>query len=429
MDAGGLEILGRLGVALAIGLLIGMEREWTDQDDKDIRTAGLRTFGLIGLTGGIWGSFATHDQDAGLVALAIAFAVFSAIFAFYRVRELADEGKFGATTTIAGMVTFSLGAMSLLAPVQIAAASAIAVTLLLVAKSRLHAWARSMSWGEFRAGLILLVMSVIVLPLLPNQDLGPYEALNPFQLWLLTVVLAGVSFAGYIALKVAGGSAGAAVSGLAGGLASSTAATISLARHARENEDRRRELAGGAVLAGVTMIARIAIFVAVLHASLLWYLALPLGAAALVFAGIGAWLVWRGRTGRDDEEALVLRNPFELVTVLQIGALLAVILVASKIAVELGGGQGAIGIAALSGLASVDAASLAFARFDEAGISPQLAALAICVAAATNTLAKAALGWWRGGRHFGWIMTLSGLAGIAAGAAALLVTPGMERLI
>ncbi len=425
MDVGGLEILGRLGVALAIGLLIGMEREWTDQDNKDIRTAGLRTFGLIGLTGGVWGLFAARVEDAGLVALAIAFAVFSAVFAVYRLRELADAGKFGATPTIAAMSTFSLGAMSLLAPVQVAAASAIAVTLLLVGKSSLHAWARSVSWEEFRAALILLVMSVVVLPLLPNRDLGPYEALNPFQLWLLTVVLAGVSFAGYIALKAAGGSAGAAVSGLAGGLASSTAATISLARHARENEDRRRELAGGAVLAGVTMIMRIALFVAVLHASLLWYLAFPLGAAALVFAGIGAWLVWRGRTGRDDEETLVLRNPFELGTVLQIGALLAVILVASKIAVEVGGGEGAIAIAALSGLASVDAAALAFARFDEAGISPQLAALAICVAAATNTLAKAALGWWRGGRYFGLVMTLSSVAAIAAGAGAFFLSRGM----
>jgi len=165
------ELLTRIGIALAIGFLIGVERGWQERDEGEgERAAGLRTFALIGLSGGIWALLAKSLGDAAFAAGFIALAV---AITLYRWRESEREGSFGATTLIAALLTFGLGAYAAVGDMTVAAAAAVATAVLLAAKAWLHSWVKALSWPELRASLILLAMTFLALPLLPDRGFGP----------------------------------------------------------------------------------------------------------------------------------------------------------------------------------------------------------------------------------------------------------------
>ena len=414
------ELLTRLGLALAIGLLIGVERGWRERElAEGERAAGLRTFALIGLLGGVSGAlFAV----TGPLPFAAVFLAFAGGFTLFKWRESERQGSFGATTLVAALLTFALGAMAVLGGMIVAAAAAVAMAVLLASKRWLHQWVETLTWEELRATLILLVMSFIALPVLPDRGFGPYGAINPHTLWMMTIAIAGVSFIGYLAVRIIGTRYGTLVAGVAGGMVSSTAATIDFARRAREQSGETRIELAGAFAASSIMFLRILVIVALFGPANLALLWVPLAAAALILLGasLAFGAEWRGEgEGGDSGDRKRFSNPFELLSVLRFAALLAVILVASKWLVALFGGRGAIGAAAVAGLADVDAITLSVTQVQGASITAAEAAAAIFVAALANSVTKAGIAFFAGTRRFGLLYGAVTLAAVAAAAAML----------
>ncbi|MFN3867782.1 MAG: MgtC/SapB family protein [Hyphomicrobiaceae bacterium] len=425
-----LELFQRLSVALALGLLIGLERGWQERAEREGgRSAGLRTHALGGLLGGIWGLLARGGDAAflstgGAIALGTAFVAFSAIVAFYRFRETNFEGTFGVTTVVAAMLAFSLGAYAAVGDLQVAAATGVAVTALLALKRALHEWMQRLTWTELRSALVLLAMTFVALPVLPNRELAELAGLNPHEIWLMTVLIAAISFAGYIAVKLVGHEKGVILTGVAAGFVSSTAVTLTLARRAKEQPELSGLFTAGALAAGATMLARVVVVVALLSPQLARSLVSPLLTAALVLAGWAALSVWHHAQNANASTGIELENPFELGTVLKFGAILALIMLATKLLSGRFGASGLLALAVISGMGDVDAMTLAMARQVGAGVTAPVAAEVILTVVAVNTVSKAALAWSAGGRAAGLPMLTASIMAIIAGAAALSLSGG-----
>ena len=416
------ELFQRLSMAFAIGLLIGIERGWHQKDDSDgNRTVGLRTNGLAGLLGGVWGALAAATGPTGTIALAIAFVLFGGTVAAFRYREITAEGTFGVTTVIAAMLAFTLGAYAVLGDVVAAGAAAVAATMLLAAKPALHGFLGRLTVTELRSGLLLLAMTVILLPLLPDRTIDPLGAINPFRLWLLTILIAAISFAGYVAIKVVGERRGIIVTGLAGGLVSSTAVTLTMAKLAREHPERSAPLIAGALFASAVMAARVLVLVGVTAAGLVTAIAWPIGLCGLMLVAAAFVFLRTGPAAVAGQQPLVLGNPFDLLAVLKFGALLTVISVLAKVAIEFGTAGSTYLLAAVSGVADVDAMTLSMAQIGDTAGMRDLAATAILIVVASNMLAKVVLGWFGSGRQFGFRFAAATAAALAAGGVGLMI--------
>lgn len=384
-----LELFRRLGLALAIGVLMGIERGWQARAALDGgRLAGIRTFSLIGLLGGVCGWL---GQSLGVLVAAAGFlAVAAVVVTSHIMRARAGEQDVGVTTEIASLAAFALGALAALGQGQAAVAGGVVAMALLGSKEVLHGWIRRLEALELRAAIKLLLISVVLLPVLPNQGYGPEQALNPYKLWLLVVLVAGLSFLGYFAIKIAGPRIGSLLTGVFGGIASSTALTVSFARMGKINEDMQPELAAGVAVANTTMYARLWLLVFLLNRAMGLQLLLPLGAMAAAGA-VAAWLLWRTRAEDGKPEATVLSNPFELGMAIKFALLLAVVIVASKLIQTWGGDAGLYLLAAIAGLADVDAVALSMVDMGGKSVDLTVAATAVTIAAFVNTGVKAAL--------------------------------------
>lgn len=214
------HLIYRLAVALAIGLVVGVERGWRERTEPPgSRTAGVRTFTLCGLLGGVSAALASAMQSPAL--LAAAGLAFAAVFSAFKYREMVADKDYGITSIIAALLVFALGALAVVGDPSAAGAAAIAAAGLLAAREVLHGLVSRLTWVELRSALVLLAMTMIVLPLLPDRTLDPFDSLNPRQIWLFMVLTATISFAGYVAVKVAGPEKGILFSALGGALVSS----------------------------------------------------------------------------------------------------------------------------------------------------------------------------------------------------------------
>jgi len=415
------ELLQRLAVALGIGLLVGIERGWDARNEPEgERALGLRTLALSGLLGGVIGGIAVKLPAAGAPLLAGAFVAYAFIAAFFRYREMLRDRTLGATTVIAAVLVFALGAFAVAVDPALAAAVGVTAAALLALKATLHAWLRQLTWNELRAGLMLLAMTVIMLPVLPDRPLGPFGAFNPYELWLMTTLIAVVSSVGYVAIKRAGDHWGILLSGVAGGLVSSTAVTLTFSRLARENSAREGLLTAGILIAAATMMLRVLVLAGLFKTAVLQALlpaAIPAGA---VFAG-WALVLYRRHGDASGAQALTLTSPFETATVLKFGALLAFVMFASKALTALLGTAGAFVVAAASGLADVDAITLTMTQLEGNELTLRAAAGAILVAVLSNSLTKTALAWVTGGRSVGLGILWPTLCALAAGLLGLLL--------
>ncbi|KQK30401.1 MgtC/SapB family protein [Bosea thiooxidans] len=411
-------LLSRLAVSLSIGLLIGLERGWRTRNEEDHqRAAGLRTFALTGLTGGTTGALAQHFDAA--VVIGLVFLGFSAAFTAYHWLEAQAERNYSATSVIAGMSTFLLGALAVVGDLTAAIAGAVAAAVLLALREQLHRWVASLSWSEIRSGLTLLAMTFLMLPILPNRLVDPWNAVNPYEIWLLTILIATVSFAGYVAIRAFGGRLGVLVTAVAGGLASSTATTLTLSRLARRHPESSALLSSGVLLAGLTMIIRVAIVATALSPSLLFYLKWPLLAGGAALA-IGAGMLLLQNPGASEQPELQVTNPLELSPALKMGALITAVMVIAQALQQSFGNAGILVTAAAAGIADVDAISISMARMATQTIQPGLAAQAILIAVAMNTLVKTVMAAWAGGFAIGSRVGAVSLFGVAAGLAASL---------
>lgn len=408
----------RLALALAIGLLIGFERGWHSRDDHGgARVAGLRTFGVLGLFGGLC---ALLEGDAGTVALAVGFLAVGALTVVSWRRTADRTQDLGMTTEIAALATFALGALAVSGEMQVAAAAGVVLATLLGIKPVLHGMVRRVDRIELYAVFKLLLISVVLLPVLPDRGLGPWNALNPYTLWWMVVLIAGISFLGYFALKIGGRRHGIALAAFAGGLASSTAVTISFARLAKAEPDASRLLAAGIVLSCTTMFPRAGLVASAIEPGLAGILGWPVAAATLAGLG-GAAILWRTAPAQGTEAPLALRNPFELGMALKFGALLAAIALLSHALAEWFGDAGLYGLAVASGLADVDAITLTLARESGAGVTLDMAAAGIMLAMASNTVVKSCLAGFEGGRRIALPVGIALAGSLAAGAAAMFV--------
>ncbi len=389
------ELIRHLAVALAIGLLVGVERGWrTRAAEPGIRSLGMRSFGLVGLLGGVICALA-EQQGPWLLGLAfLGLAGFTAATYFESSRASGDRG---ATTEIAFLVTFALGALAATGYEIEAAGAAIVTSLLLSAKTPLHAFIERLDERELMATLQLLLAAVVLVPLLPDRGIGPWGALNPRSVGLLALLIAGLSFAGYVAVRWLGGSRGTLVTALVGGLTSSTAVTVAFARAARATPERAALLGAGIGLASSMMALRLGLAVSLIAPELAFDLALPLLALAAT-PMLAAILVARRGDAWEGGAALPLRNPLELQAALGWAALLAALTLLSRALYVWLGATGLFVLAVVSGLADVDAIGLSLARMVPASIGAETAARAIACAALANTLAKGMLAALLGGR-------------------------------
>ncbi|MET0544908.1 MAG: DUF4010 domain-containing protein, partial [Caulobacterales bacterium] len=289
------ESLFRLATALAIGVLIGMERHWRERDaPAGGRVAGIRTFGLSSLLGGV-AAVGGHDLGvepiASALLIGLSFLGFAAAMIAFGLREARGEDSYSATTTIAGLMAFALGALAGLGAQASAVAGAVAVTALLAYREPLHGFVRRLEWRELRAAITVLVMTFLILPLMPDRTLDPWGGVNPRELWILAILTALVSFAGYLAVKALGAERGLMIAGAAGGLSSSTAVTLAFSRQAKaapQDSPVIFSLAAGAVLAGAASAARAGLIAIGLAPVLMGSVGPPVG----VFIVISSALAW-----------------------------------------------------------------------------------------------------------------------------------------
>lgn len=385
MSAAELDILRNLGAALALGLLIGVERGWHQRGTPEgRRVAGMRTFGLIGLVGGL--SALIGQQLGGWFATGALIAVAAGLVLAHW-HTMKSDGDIGMTTEVAALITFCLGALVMQGLLAVAAAGAVVTALLLSLKPTLHRWLQRIEERELLAALQLLLISIVVLPVLPNEGLGPYAALNPYAIWWMVVLITGLSFAGYVAVKLGGARNGIALTGLLGGLASSTAVTLTFARFGRRHPDLHGPLTTGLILAWTIMYARIAVLVAIIAPVLLPILALPFGLMALVGI-LAALLLGRAKAGALAPGDQQLSNPFEFGMALRFGVLLAAVLLLSHALKDWLGDEGLLVVAFVSGLADADAITLTVGDLVGTGLGTRVAVIALLLGAGANTLMK-----------------------------------------
>ncbi|MGK7294908.1 MAG: MgtC/SapB family protein [Candidatus Wenzhouxiangella sp. M2_3B_020] len=389
----------RLGVALAVGLLAGVERGWKGREaEEGEREIGLRTMALIGLAGGVVGLL---SSELGGLVIGLAFIGMTILLGLVYRLKAAEREDIGLTTEIAALVTFLLAALAGLGHVATAAAGGVVTTVLLGYKGRMHGWLRALKRSELTAGFKLLLISVVLLPLLPDRGYGPWQALNPYVIWWMVVLIAAISFVGYFAIRIAGARAGTVFTALFGGLASSTATTLNLARLARRRNVGARLLAGGILLACGTMFPRMVLIASLIHPPLLPALVVPAAFMAVVTYAPAVWMVRTPHRDVDAEE-LLPGNPLELTSALVFGALLAVVMLLGQALTEWFGDAGVFALAAASGVADVDAITLSLARMSGDDVVLRTAVLGILIAAAVNTLVKAGMAVAIGGRRLGW---------------------------
>jgi uncharacterized membrane protein (DUF4010 family) len=396
------EVLQHLAIATAIGLLVGVERGWRERkSDPGMRTAGIRTFTLIGLLGGITGAIAKElaEPIAAAIVIATGLVVFSGVFAVYRMRELEREKTFGATTVIAAIATFALGVYVLFGDEIVAAAAGVAMVGILIAREGMHGVLARMTWPELRSAIVLAAMTFIALPIIPDEDYGPFGGINLRQVWLLAVVLAGVSFLGYVAMKRFGAGQGVLIAAAAGGVVSSTAVNVTSARRAAKGEADPQLLAASTTLATGVSFVRSVVLVAALNLTVAFYAAPPLLIGALGSFGVAYWLA-RKKLGSKSKGTLDLRNPFSLREVLALAAILAVVKFVSGGATEYFGSVGALAAAFIAGIADTDAIAFSMSQLGKGALDPAIAGIAVVVANASNSLFKVIFGQAIAGRRY-----------------------------
>jgi uncharacterized membrane protein (DUF4010 family) len=403
--------LQRAGLAAAIGLLVGIERGWQEREARDgSRVAGIRTYTLIGILGGICG-FLTRTAPLATLAFAIPYG-------FLEWRRIQGTDNFSATNLVAGLLTFMLGAYATAGSMTVAAASAVVMTAVLAERTILHDFLRGLRWEELRGALILSVMTAVLLPILPDRTVDPWGALNPHEIWLMTVLVGVVCYVGYSGMRLAGPNKGLLFGGLTGGLVTSTTVTWTFARMAKRDSSLQAPVLAAVLTAWIVSLLRMTALAVVIAPALLSILAAPIAASVvllLVLAAIAYYFA-----GRSPSHSLTLQDPLELSLLLRFCGLLAVIMLLSKFAGTFQGGTFALG--GLSGLLDVDPITLAMARQAGNGTAIQIAAETILIAGATNGVSKAVLAQVFGGWRLGSMLSAAALAAIAAGAIAWIGT-------
>jgi uncharacterized membrane protein (DUF4010 family) len=413
-----LKLALSFATAVLLGALIGIEREKRKaEENQQGGIAGLRTFTLLALFGAAAGWLAAETASPWIVAGGL-MIVGAFVVAGYVIAARADPQSTGLTTEVAAVLVYLLGAMVTLGHSELAIGLGVVTAAVLAYKQPLHGFVDKIGWDDVYAGLRLLIATFIALPLLPDEPIDPWGALNPYKLWLLVILISSLSLVGYVLTRVLGQTRGTALTGLTGGLVSSTAVTLSFAKEGRDKPKNVAALACGILLAWAVMFARIIVLVAVVNRALLGHVLVPFAMMTLVVGGFAAWLYFGGgaKGTKADKGSVSVRNPFSLVAAAKFAALFAVVLLAVKIVQQHFPPSGLYAVAALSGLVDVDAITLSMAEFAKAG-ELHTAVIAIVIAAITNTLVKCGMAFAIAGPALGTKLVAATVATLVAGLA------------
>ncbi len=394
-------------VSLGIGLLIGLERE-----RKPDAKAGLRTFALTAVLGCL-AAMLGEKVGSGLI-IGVGLLMVAAMMIVAQARDPLDDGDPGTTSVVALMVCYGLGALVWHGHATLAVMLAITVTILLYFKAQLQGVTRRLTHKDLISILQFGVLSLVVLPILPNQDYGPYNALNPHQIWWMVVLISGLSLAGYAALRIVGNRHGAPLLGFLGGLVSSTATTLVFARNARDDANLTATATLVILIANLVVTVRLGIVAIVLAPTLFVPLASVLG-IGLVLGLIVVLFRWRTLTTAGDLPMPEVKNPTEIRTALSFGLLYGVVLLLAAWLQDIAGSQGLYLVALASGLTDVDAITLSTLRlFNQQTLTATPAVVAIGLAALSNLVFKSGLVIAIGGSTLA-RRVLPGLAAIGVG--------------
>jgi uncharacterized membrane protein (DUF4010 family) len=414
-----LAVAGDFAIAILLGALVGIEREKRKAEEQEPgHIAGLRTFTLLALLGAAAGFLSKNLSSPWILAAAL-LVVGAFIVAGYFVTMRSSDGGKGLTTEVAAIIVFLLGALVMFGERELAIGLGVVTAVVLAYKQPLHGFVEKLGWDDVYAGLRLLIATFIALPLLPNQAIDPWGALNPYKLWLLVILISSLSLVGYVLTRWLGPARGTALTGLTGGLVSSTAVTLSFAEEAREKPENAAALVCGILLAWAVMFLRVIVLVAVVNRALLAQVLVPFAVMAVAASGYAAFLYFRdGRVdGERPKGEVDVRNPFSLVEAAKFGALFAVVLLAVKIVQEHFPPSGLYAVAALAGLTDVDAITLSMSEFAQSG-EARVAVIAIVIAATSNTIVKCAMAFVLGGAELGKKLIAATAVALAAGLAA-----------
>jgi uncharacterized membrane protein (DUF4010 family) len=385
-----IDIFYRFGAALLIGLLVGLQREYTylkkKREEKSF--GGSRTFALLALLG-CSAAFLSEQMESPMAFAVIAAIIGGLIMIAY--VSTVREGNIGMTTEASAVTTMLAGAICFWGELALAAALSVAMTVLLELKLQTRMLVRNITQSDVYATLTFAVITLIILPVLPSYSYGPppFDVLVPYKIWLMVVFISGISFLGYLLIKIVGAQRGVGLTGLLGGLASSTAVTLSFSQRSRSIIGLERPFAMAILLAWSVMFVRVMVEVAVINQALLDIVWIPLTAALLVSAAYCIYLYRSQSTGKQEEQDR-FTNPFELGPALTFGMIYAVILLAANAARLYFGNTGIYLSSIASGLADVDAITLSLAELsrDTRDLDLNTAARGIVLAAVSNTLVK-----------------------------------------
>jgi uncharacterized membrane protein (DUF4010 family) len=412
-----------LATAIAVGLLVGLEREQSrpEGDEGKARLGGIRTYPIFALLGAV----STLLEPTSVWLPLIAFLGVIVLVAISYADGVRTHGDHGVTTESSVLATFLLGALAtshVVTPMTdrflLVAMIGVALTFLLSSKQWFHTVAARVSRADFLATVKFLIVVVVVLPLLPHRNLGPLGAINPFQLGLMVVTIAGLSFIGYLATRMVGPRRGLLLGAALGGLVSSTAVTLSFSRRVRSDPTMAPIAAGAIGVASSIMIVRVAVLIAFVDLALLSWIAIPL-VGMTIGAALGTLLVFRSKGDTATHHEVPLTNPFELSSAIKVGLMFGVVLLATKAATVYLGDRGLYATAALAGTTDVDAVTLSTAKLAGDGLAVRAASVAILIAMPANTLVKTGFSFVVGTRALGRRVALVGGLIVAGGAAGL----------
>lgn len=381
----GEHLIWNLFVALLLGAIVGTQRGWVMRNSVEgSRVAGIRTFSLVGLLGGLVGILANLYTPL-LLGFALIALVILACIAFVIQQKKSED--ISITGVVSLMITFVLGSLAVSGEAVLAAAAAVITAVVLDNKKELHQALQRLQEYELDAALRLLLISIVLLPLLPNQAYGPWKALNPYEIWWMVVLIASISFVGYFAIKIGGAKRGILFTSVFAGLSSSTALTLQFSHLSREQEGISPLLASGILLSCGTMFPRLLIVLSVLNpqlVSLLW----PIVLVMMIALYLPAWWIWRRSEVEKIEQSNKQTNPLALQSALFFGVVLAIIMLLSHALSDWFGSAGILVLSAVSGITDVDAISLTLGRQSTQSLAIDVAVLGIFIAASVNTIVK-----------------------------------------
>jgi len=412
------EILKNFFIAIVLGGLIGLQREHNKAENKMQSFAGVRTFILVALLGAL-ATFISVDNQLVFLLLLGGYVILTIVAYF---MEATSSKRIGATTELSGILVFLIGGLAMKGETDLAVILAIIIVLILALKGVLHRFAQNLKEEEIFSTLKFAIIAFIVLPLLPDKTFGPLDVLNPHNIWLMVVLISGMSFVAYILIKALGAKKGIALTGILGGFISSTAITTSLSNESKRLRSIVNPFVFGIVVACSTMFIRVLVEVFVINKNLLPAIILPM----LVMGAVGFISAVVIYFKKDDQKGVgktvVIHSPFMLSPALKFGLFFGIILFATKAASIYLSSSWTYLTSIISGLVDVDAITVSMANLAKTGdISDTVAATAIIIGAATNTAVKAGIAYFLASKEVGKKILLIFGAMLLAGIVAVLV--------